>query len=80
MTTIGLIEATSRLTQTCEHVYKTLEPVVITKKGLPFVRIDPIFSASMSSSSSDIWAQRQRFIERCGEFQIAFDAPSREPL
>ncbi len=76
MTTIGLIDATNKLSQICEQVYKMREPVVITKKGLPFVRIDPIPAASMSSS--DIRTQRQRFIERCGEFQIDFELPRRK--
>ena len=78
MTTIGLLEAKDKLSLICEQVYETCEPVLITRKGLPFVRIDPIPSASLSSS--DIWAQRQRFIERCGEFPIDFELPHRGNL
>ncbi len=48
MKTIGIFEAKTRLSEVCEQVAATHEPVTVTKRGKPLVRIDPIDSAAMT--------------------------------
>ena len=48
MKTIGLFEAKTRLSELCDQVAETHEPVTVTKRGKPLVRIDPIESDVMT--------------------------------
>ena len=77
MNSIGIVEANVRLAQIFERVHETREPILITKQGVPFVRIDPIFS---ETPSSVVWAQRRAFIERYGEISPDFESPPRITL
>jgi prevent-host-death family protein len=76
MNTIGIFEAKTKLSQICEHVHETKEPVLITKRGVPFVRIEPVNSRSQQPSA--IWERRKAFIERYGEEFPDFELPMRE--
>ena len=42
MKTVGIFEAKTKLSQLCEEVAETHEPVLVTRRGTPFVRIDPL--------------------------------------
>ena len=42
MKTIGIFEAKTKLTEVCEEVSRTHQPVTVTRRGKPLVRIDPI--------------------------------------
>jgi prevent-host-death family protein len=42
MKTIGIFEVKTRLSEICEAVAETHEPVTVTRRGKPLVRIDPI--------------------------------------
>ncbi len=42
MKNIGLFEAKTRLSEICEKVRKEKQPVLITRRGKPLVRIDPL--------------------------------------
>jgi prevent-host-death family protein len=75
MNTIGIFEAKTKLSQICEQVHDTHEPVLITKRGVPLVRIEPI--SSRSQAPSGIWESRQAFLERYGELP-EFELPGRE--
>lgn len=75
MQTLGMIEASAQLTQLCEEVYLTKEPIVLTRKGRPFVRSEPIRFASQPSSA--IWERRSAFIKQHGESPVEFDLPKR---
>jgi len=48
MKTIGIFEAKARLSEICEQVATTHEPVTVTKRGKPLVRIDPVESDVMT--------------------------------
>lgn len=48
MKTIGIFEAKTRLSEVCELVARTHEPVTVTKRGKPLVRIDPVDSDVMT--------------------------------
>ena len=76
MNTIGIFEAKTKLSQICEEVHKTKEPVLITKRGAPFVRIEPIRVSAQPTSA--IWESRKIFIERYGELSSDFELPARE--
>jgi prevent-host-death family protein len=76
MNTIGIFEAETKFAQLCEQVYHTQEPVLITKKGVPFVRIEPI--TSYSQQPSTVWKSREAFIEHCGELSPEYELPARE--
>jgi len=45
MKTVGMFEAKTKLSELCEQVAETREPVVVTRRGTPYVRIDPIDKA-----------------------------------
>lgn len=42
MKTIGIFEAKTKLSDICAQVAATGEPVLVTRRGHPMVRIDPI--------------------------------------
>lgn len=48
MKLIGIFEAKTRLSEVCEQVAATREPVTVTKRGKPLVRIDPLEDQPMS--------------------------------
>lgn len=75
MNTIGIFEAKTKLSQICEQVHETHEPVLITKRGVPLVRIEPITSRSQGPSA--IWECRKAFLDRYGELP-EFELPIRE--
>ena len=75
MNTIGIFEAKTKLSQICEQVHDTHEPVLITKRGVPLVRIEPI--SSRSQVPSGIWERRQAFLDLYGELP-EFELPDRE--
>jgi prevent-host-death family protein len=58
MTTIGLVEAKTKLSELCERVARRRQPVVITRRGRPLVRIEPVRPGNKSRSvwdSRDAW-------------------------
>jgi prevent-host-death family protein len=42
MKTIGIFEAKTRLAEICQQVALNREPITVTRRGEPLVRIDPI--------------------------------------
>ena len=56
VTTIGLFEAKTKLSELCEQVAKRRQPVVITRRGRPLVRIEPVGPGKGMSSS--VWDAR----------------------
>ena len=42
MKQVDIFEAKTRLSEICEEVASTHEPVTVTKQGKPLVRIDPL--------------------------------------
>lgn len=44
MKTIGIFEAKTRFSEVCEKVAESLEPITVTKRGKPLVRIGPVES------------------------------------
>ena len=75
MNTIGIFEAKTKLSQICEEVHETKEPVLITKRGVPFVRIEPVIAYPQQVSA--IWESRETFMECYGELSPDFELPIR---
>lgn len=75
MNTIGIFEAKTKLSQVCEHVNESREPVLITKRGIPFVMIEPVRPSG--THRSRIWEQRKAFLDRYGEWSVDFEVPAR---
>lgn len=59
MKTLGIFEIKTRLSQVCEEVAQTGESVLVTRRGEPLVRIDPL--SPESAGDSPVWEARERY-------------------
>lgn len=59
MKTLGVFEAKTKFSRVCDEVARTGESVLVTKRGQPLVRIDPL--ASYVDANSQVWEARERF-------------------
>jgi len=79
MKTIGIFEAKTRLSEVCEEVAKTHEPITVTKRGKPPVRIDPIDTDILT-----IRERREAYMEVHGKLEKSstrdFEPPARAPV
>ena len=74
MKTVGLFEAKTRLSEICDEVARSGRSVVVTRRGEPLVRIDPVRDDRFS-----VWEDRADYIARQGRLKEEFDIPSRDP-
>jgi prevent-host-death family protein len=74
MRLIGLFEAKTRLSEICDEVSRSGDSVVITRRGKPLVRIDPVEDDKFS-----VWEDRAEYIARKGRMKHEFDLPPRSP-
>ncbi len=58
MRTVGLFEAKTKLSEICRKVADTGEPVLVTRRGAPLVRIEPVSRDSREGHSA-IWETRE---------------------
>ncbi|MEO8427479.1 MAG: type II toxin-antitoxin system Phd/YefM family antitoxin [Verrucomicrobiota bacterium] len=75
MMTIGLFEAKTKLSELCEQVAKRREAVVITRRGRPLVRIEPVGPGNGMSSS--VWESRDAWEKKHGSMREDFELPAR---
>ena len=75
METIGIFEAKTRFSELCEKVFKTKESILITRRGVPIVKIDPVTYAD--SEKSDIWMAREKFLNKYGQLDQDLEIPER---
>jgi len=75
MMTIGLFEAKTKLSELCEQVAKRREAVVITRRGRPLVRIEPVGPGKGMSSS--VWDARRAWEKKHGLLREEFEIPKR---
>ena len=75
MTTIGLFEAKTKLSELCEQVARGREGVVITRRGRPLVRIEPVGPGKGMSSS--VWDARAAWERKHGSFREDLELPAR---
>jgi prevent-host-death family protein len=72
MKTVGIFEAKTRLSEICEEVARSGVGVVVTRRGKPLVRIDPVEDEKFS-----VWEERAEYIARRGKMKEEFDLPKR---
>jgi prevent-host-death family protein len=58
MKTLGIFEIKTKLSQICDEVAASGESVLVTKRGKPFVRIDPL--SGFGESRSVVWELREK--------------------
>ena len=68
--TIGLFEAKTKLSELCEQVAKRREAVVITRRGRPLVRIEPVGPGKGMSSS--VWEARDAWEKKHGSMPLVW--------
>lgn len=74
MKTVGIFEAKTRLSEICDEVARSGRSVVVTRRGKPIVRIEPV-----ESDQHSVWEDRAEYIARKGRLREEFDIPSRDP-
>ena len=75
MVTVGLFEAKTKLSELCEQVAKRREPVVITRRGRPLVRIEPVPPGTGANSS--VWNARVEWEKKHGPLSEEFEVQRR---
>ncbi|MFQ5687649.1 MAG: type II toxin-antitoxin system Phd/YefM family antitoxin [Candidatus Scalindua sp.] len=82
MKNIGLFEAKTRLSEICEKVRKERQPVLITRRGKPLVRIDPI-----ENTHNGVWDLARKFKKVHGPIKenpvtslISLSQPQQKPM
>ena len=75
MTTIGLFEAKTKLSELCEQVAKRRQGVVITRRGRPLVRIEPVGPGKGMSPS--VWDSRDAWEKKHGSLREDLELPAR---
>ena len=75
MMTIGLFEAKTKLSELCEQVAKRREPVIVTRRGRPLVRIEPVGPGKGGRSS--VWDARKQWEKKHGPLRETFNLPPR---
>ena len=69
-----MFEAKAKLSTLCDEVAKSGEPLVITRRGKPLVRIVRI---EHEQSEKSIWAMREAFVDSVGPIMEDFKLPKR---
>ena len=72
MRTVGIFEAKTKLAEICDEVARSGDSVVITRRGKPLVRIDPV-----AVDTASVWEDRAEYIARRGRLKEEFDVPAR---
>ncbi len=73
MKEIEIVEAKANLAKICERVASRHEPVTVTKRGRPLVRIEPA-----GNGKRDVWQARAKFLARGAKLPEDFALPTRE--
>jgi prevent-host-death family protein len=75
MKTLGIFEIKTKLSQICDEVARTGESVLVTKRGKPLVRIDPL--PGTTPGGSEVWEKRRAY-EASSEIPDDFSLPERK--
>jgi len=70
---MGLFEAKNRLSELCNQVVETGEPCLITRRGKPWVRIEPLGEEGRGS----VWSTVEEGRSRYGPLEDDFELPER---
>lgn len=75
MRSVGIFEAKTKLSEICEEISRSGKGVVITRRGKPLVRIDPVETDERFS----VWEDRKQYITEKGRMKEEFKLPERSP-
>ena len=75
MKTFGLFETKNRLSEICERVAATSEPIVITRHRKPLVQIVPILD---TDSKESVWDTVEESKAKYGPLEDDFELPPRD--
>ena len=75
MNNLEIYEAVTRLSEICERVTQTGEPVVVTRRGVPLVQIRPV--GREEGLGSTVWEFGDRFIKEHGDLEVDLELPPR---
>jgi len=73
MKTVGLFEAKAKLSELCAFVAQGGETIVITRRGVPWVRIEPL---KKSGGASEVWDASAAY-RRSRRVTEEFELPNR---
>lgn len=76
MKTMGLFEAKNRFSGVCDEVAKSGEPLVVTRRGKPLVRIVRVDEVLDATS---VWDSVEESVGRYGPLPDDWELPSRSP-
>jgi prevent-host-death family protein len=76
MDRIGLFEAKTKFSEICEQVASRGKSVIVTRRGRPLVRIEPIGSAAASARS--VWDLRVEYEKKHGRIKEEIALPRRQ--
>ena len=74
MQTIGIFEAKNKLSEICGRVAQTGEPCIISRRGQPLVKLEPVFTAGQKKS---VWDLREESERQRGPITDDFKLPKR---
>jgi len=73
MKSIGIYEIKTRIGEIFEQVNESNEPVLVTRRGKPLVKINPVYP----KNESDVWEVRNSFIKNYGAVSEDLELPDR---
>ena len=76
MRAIGLFEAKTKLSEICERVAAQGVAVIVTRRGKPLVRIEPLKAAPGGRKS--VWDRRADYVKKHGVLTETFELPPKE--
>jgi prevent-host-death family protein len=74
MTSVGIFEAKNRLSELCEQVAASGEPLLIRRRGAPLVRIVPIAAEAREAC---VWDSVQDSAAKNGALKDDWSGPER---
>ncbi len=75
MKQIGLFDAKTRFSEICEQVAQGGESVIVTRRGQPLVRIEPL---DLPNQKENVWDRRRNFEKEFGPVTEDFELPKRQ--
>ena len=79
--TVGLFEAKTKLSALCQEVAATGQPLTITRRGAPLVRLEPVGGPDPTAHEG-VWTRRARHLQAHGALSPAeedFELPAPLP-
>ena len=76
MTSIGLFEAKTRFSEICERVAASRAAVVVTRRGKPLVRIEPV--GKDKNKLCSVWERRARYEKKHGRLTEDLELQAKE--